>query len=1100
MLWRGFGSTLDLLRQIEGVDGRVTKGVRVRWAGRLGASLSTAVFAYVLQYGWSWLLLGPAAGLVLSAALVSQGREWMRAAKQPFRYTYSVDPFEPISAPQDRRLAAAVNWIQADLILMLSQRIGRLALLPQDQVEPDTPEQPASHIHISGSYGSRYQAGGEVTIELMPRVRVGSARCSSTVAPAVRVNEAELPDLIRNRMAYDHVLERVYFSIATQIYRQIKGDIHRKIARLPTTYLRATAYFHEAEDYALSNTVDAFNDAGELYDEALRLYDRTRESLPDPAWRRRPIRASRRTVSPTWRSTARTLALVCPRFGHRELQIGKAKTGYAKALLFRNILANLSGREQKRVFDARRYVKDAISGLRKIPDGVTGAQEALFEAHLVAALAEHWSGDTHEAELQLQAARDSRRSDADGRALLPFVQAAVEPRLQRKIRLLRRAVELDPRFEIAHFELAFNQEQLWRSSDRLERTGSKLVQDAYVAVVNLSPANLTAWANLGYVRWLLWDPMHEDATDVVNPFDLGRRYKEIREEAFVAELDYGLARIAAEQGAIEQAYEHYISASAATMAQDATRGYVDYCFDRANDWLLHRYKRYLANVRRHLWQEAKKANGLPERIRDAVEAFALTDWANACAAYYRRSGEDAYRKEAIEAFDAAVAKNPRYVLARQSRAVLNLWIDREDETAPGDVARARKDIEAALEHEPRWLPALLEHARVWLALATHSEDQRETYVKRAKDAFDKIEGALPTVLPAELLDSDQIAKIEDASRRSSKRRNDELLDLVTDPAAGALALYVRVQTLGEAAEAGSERLCRYLQEHLRPADLDLLERLRKGADETAKQARRVLRTIVETSVENDPANRYWLNKLVAAEEVSPYKRRQLLRSAARWPGASVATLDWVSERLGKLAPNDDAIDHARQRARDKQAELEEHARTHLGDLVREHLEDGNFEDQTLVARLEERVAEYLDEPSTYKAELLQDVRGSALPVAYVLARPCLPKEVQERRWRVDDDKARQRRRKEDRAREILFFVAEEGGDDDAAVALRALAHLSSSDGTEFKTRLSTILGSHPSIARPLVGWCYDHGKEDLAEELKQLAWRTGARARTRKPA
>ena len=77
--------------------------------------------------------------------------------------------------------------------------------------------------------------------------------------------EKEDWDLTQDRAAYDQTLERLYFSVATQIYKQLRLDVARKISRLPTQYLRATAYFHEAEDYARSNTLDAFDDASKLY-------------------------------------------------------------------------------------------------------------------------------------------------------------------------------------------------------------------------------------------------------------------------------------------------------------------------------------------------------------------------------------------------------------------------------------------------------------------------------------------------------------------------------------------------------------------------------------------------------------------------------------------------------------------------------------------------------------------------------------------------------------------------------------------------------------------------------------------------------------------
>jgi hypothetical protein len=1057
-------STRDLLRQIEGVDGRVTKGVRVRLLGRAGTALSTAALAYVSKQGWSWWLVAPIAGVTLSSAAWTQGRHWIREARRPFRYTYSIDPFEPISAPQDRRLNWALDWIKADLTLMLSDRIGRLSMLPQDQVSGDTPEEPASHIHISGSYGSRYKESGEVTIELMPRVRIGSERCSSKVALAVRFDAAELPDLKRSRRTYDQILERVYFSVATQIYRQIRRDVDRKITRLPTSYLRATAYFHEAEDYARSNTLDAFNDAGDLYTKALDLYDRTRLGLPKHAFLQRPRRWARRELIPVWRWIARNLAFFWPQLGRRDVQIARAKTGYAKALLFRNILANLSGREQKRVFDARRYARNAVETLQRVRDGVEGRREACFEAHVVAALAEHWSGDLEAAKTALKNARDIQPPDANGNALLPFVEGAVEPRLQRKIRLLRRAVELHPRFEIAQFELAFNHEQLWRSSDELEKTGAKLVERMYRSVVTLSPANLTAWANLGYVCWLLWDAKTQDPKHVTSPFEAGRRFKEIREEAFVAELDYGLARVAAESGQIEEAYEHYLAASGAAMAQDATRGYVDYSFDRANESVVQRYERYLATVRRNLAREAKKGT-LPKRLLDAVEAFALTDWGNACAAYYRRSREEAYRKKAFAAFESALECNPRYVLALRSRAALNLWINEEDEGVDGDLTLAEKDIKDALEHEPRWVPGLLDHFKTWLALTEHAEGDKEKHIERAEAAFTILVQTLSTPMPNDVLNSSWLTKIE-----RNRRRNEEFLNLVTGPAAAALALYVRLRALAHATGDGYAELCRYLQRNLLPAELNLLSRLHAAADEAAEH---LLRTIIEMKVENDPANRYWLEKL--ADPNAPIEadtRRELLRAAARWPGTSCQTLDWLADELKKVGESGASVE-ASERAEKKRNVLERRAQSFVDDLIEEHLEDGEFEDEELAQRAETRVADFLDDPLGRKADLLRDIRGSALPTAYVLAQ--------------DPER--------DTAAEILYAIAEEGDDPArAVVAVQALVHLGL-DAKELKESLPKVVKKHPSITKTLADWFGDQDRPDLVEALMGLV-RTAAGSKT----
>src|SRR5205823_10853566 len=174
-----------------------------------------------------------------------------------------------------------------------------------------------------------------------------------------------------------------------------------------------------------------------------------------------------------------------------------------------------------------------------------------------------------------------------------------------------------------------------------------------------------------------------EADEVARPFVRGSRYKEIRQKTFVAELDYGLARVAAEQGKIAKAYEHYTSASGATMAQEGTRNYVEYCFDRVNDPILRRYERYKERVEDAVERELAKPepDRLPTRITNSVQAFTLTDWGNACAAYYQRSGDPVYRDVARSAFEAALDLNPRSLLALRSRADLNAWIA-TDETPP----------------------------------------------------------------------------------------------------------------------------------------------------------------------------------------------------------------------------------------------------------------------------------------------------------------------------------------------------------------------------------------------------------------------------------
>ncbi len=48
---------------------------------------------------------------------------------------------------------------------------------------------------------------------------------------------------------YERLLERLYFSVVSVLYREIRKDVKHKIDLLPTAYTRAVALFYEAQDY-----------------------------------------------------------------------------------------------------------------------------------------------------------------------------------------------------------------------------------------------------------------------------------------------------------------------------------------------------------------------------------------------------------------------------------------------------------------------------------------------------------------------------------------------------------------------------------------------------------------------------------------------------------------------------------------------------------------------------------------------------------------------------------------------------------------------------------------------------------------------------------
>src|ERR1700737_3849609 len=328
----------DLLRQVEGVESGLRQQRRLGILGWTGLTLSVAAQTAVLilnsQYAqslWSALshlnipdlirVIGPRWPVViflplvvLFAVLATWNRFWLKEAQEPFRFTYFVEEFVPVSAESTTAEMAEVRF---SLNRRLSERIARLSLLKEAPAESPDGIRRESHVHVSATYlvkRERDDAGKRV-LEITPWVRIGPVGRPDSLAHPVRVsldqderaggsvdqgegagwsigsvppsrrrsNPVDALDVKLTPPLIEQVLERLYFSVASQIYAQIRKDVQRKIDLLPTPSFRAIAYFYEALDHARSNTVDAYDEARKLYDAALQLFD--------PSWA--PLRQAR---------------------------------------------------------------------------------------------------------------------------------------------------------------------------------------------------------------------------------------------------------------------------------------------------------------------------------------------------------------------------------------------------------------------------------------------------------------------------------------------------------------------------------------------------------------------------------------------------------------------------------------------------------------------------------------------------------------------------------------------------------------------------------------------------------------------------------------
>ncbi len=679
----------DLLAGVDGIEAGLR---RRRNLGRVGAiglvalftlQVGVAILGTAKDFDWDsilsqWYIVIPSFLLAAVLVLFVAARYWLRESRTPFRYTCRIMTFDAVPPTPER----ALPLLRHDLDELLNDRIGRLSFR---DTEPVDPEEQEAHLHIAGEYLVREDDKGECTLEVTPRVRVGGANASQSLAHAVRYGLPEqegapAANFVLRREHYDKVRERVYFSIASHLYKLIRDDVERKISLLPTRYLRATAYLHEAEDYAQSNTLDAYDDAQELFEQARVLY------TPSPA-RKLLLRIGRRLAK-------------------REAMLARAELGLANALVSRRALARLSGRRVNQIFAARAIAERARDRLEKLARrGHAGADQALFDARVTLALTLHYLGSDDRAEIELKCARASLPDRAEESPRYLFVAALLEPRTTSALSLLRRAVELSPRFEVAQFERARRTEALWQFRPELEKTVADTVIAEYMEVVGINPGNIQAWSSLGHTHWLLAED-DEKLEEALRYFRRGLEYKEIKRETFTAGLRYSLARVTAELGQFPEAYGHYVASTTASVGEGIAHGTWAEQHNSVvrNEAILSRFERYVSNVERQVEEKSSGDNSVEPRILRSVKAFVENDYGEACLNFFERTGKDQYLALAQSQYEKAKETNRTYVIPSYNLCLLcRLY---------GDPAKAQEHITAVLRKEPKWPEAVLEEMLV----------------------------------------------------------------------------------------------------------------------------------------------------------------------------------------------------------------------------------------------------------------------------------------------------------------------------------------------------------------------------------------------------
>ncbi len=558
--------------------------------------------------------------------MLVRSRFLSKESEEPFRYTFCVSRFEEVKGTPDTRYTLngidRFNLLHHDLMERLNSRIKRLSLLKLDELDPknekelphyfdsiqDLQSKLIAHIQIGGAYAVREDKDNNWVIHVMPQVRIGSLLSPSVLAYPVKFPLERDKKLSAEQ--YNQMIERIYSSVATEVYKEIEQDVQEKIKLFPTARLRAVALFHEAEDFARSNTIDAFDRAIKLYRTALQYFEISQIT---------PITNFIIKTPVLWRWKAKSI--------HQKARI---QTGFVKSLLYRRIISALTGRHSNPIFEIRPLMDELIRQLevlhghlevkksRPLPSFLTfpkdswvthklrmikpseavfeRSSQVLFDAYLVAAFGYYYLGGLSKMNDYLKKAKAVHPKFADRNPLYLITAGHNEPDLDESILLTRQAAELAPDFQIAQYLLADKAERLFKIKNEMTVSKVLSVVKEFDRVLNINPGNIAALAEQGYLWWLLGD-----LRAAKKKFEEGCELKSISSETFVGTLTYGLARIAAEEGRFNESYDRYhqaISAALEICTYYTEDIYFDY-YGLMGPEIFNRYAEYKSKVEQH---------------------------------------------------------------------------------------------------------------------------------------------------------------------------------------------------------------------------------------------------------------------------------------------------------------------------------------------------------------------------------------------------------------------------------------------------------------------------------------------------------------------
>ncbi len=611
--------------------------------------------------------------IIVAGTLIYLTYRWtsvlLQESKEPFQYTFWIDPFELVKGTPSKRFALEADdrlqLLHHDLMERLSLNIRRLSLL---NVDVDVPEEArnnlTSHIRIRGNYAIREVEDGRWVLHVMPVIRIGPAGRAEIVAEPVKIDLREGASDSKKQLSaktYNHLVQRIYSIVASQVYKQILSDVKTKSNLFPTHYLKAVALYHEAVDFERSNTIDAYDSAIELYRQSIRLFE-TRAL----AWFR--DRLVKTPVFPLWKRGKTSL-----------LANARMRIGLARSLIYRRMVSALSGRNQNVLFEIPAELNRVIDNLTILqyritpkkwalprtpepgrsesslldlaniadvaakneigwdeessalpsfdlsrPQSDPSAQQdyralmtfltfrggvdlrrsfeeqraTLFDAYAVTALAHSYLDAPNIASELLKRAKATNPILSQRSPILFLATAEVEPNIDKKLLFLTQAAELDPKFEIAQYRLAQFSEMRMRSRGEIRKERVSGVIKQYEDVLTMNPGNIGALSAQGYLWWVLGD--REAAR---RKLEEGCQNRAIVRQTFVGDLFYGLARIAAEDGQFNRCYDLYSQAisadpEVACHSMVSSRKVLQSNYDYIDRSLLRRYEAFYRRTSR----------------------------------------------------------------------------------------------------------------------------------------------------------------------------------------------------------------------------------------------------------------------------------------------------------------------------------------------------------------------------------------------------------------------------------------------------------------------------------------------------------------------